>query len=164
MKAKPNIIRQMRPMASYHDIKVLYLDNIQCPALRIAKRKSGNEVLTCSGAVVSFEKKRMAYSEKLAQRIRKALGPRRDIAEKKMFGGLAFLLGGKMCCGVLGDDLMVRVGPDKYDEALSRPHVRPMDFTGRPMKGFVYIGPEGCKSAAALSRWVNLGIGYASSI
>ena len=98
----------------------------------------------------------MAYDETLAQRIRQLLdGP--DIEERKMFGGLAFLVSGRMCCGVQGSDLMVRVPLDQFDSALRRPHVRPMDFTGRPLKGFVYVGPLGLRSPAALRTWIELG-------
>ena len=92
----------------------------------------------------------MAYDEKLADRIRQAVGPRADVAEKKMFGGIAFLLDGKMFCGIVKDDLMVRVGPERYEAALAEAHVRPMDFTGRPMKGSVFVGPKGVDSEAEL--------------
>jgi hypothetical protein len=85
----------------------------------------------------------MAYDEKLAQRVRQALSGQDGIVEKKMFGGLAFMLHGNMSVGVEKDRLMVRVGPDRYDEALARPHARPMDFTGRPMKGFCVRAPGG---------------------
>lgn len=105
----------------------------------------------------------MAYDEKLAQRVRNALSRRDGVVERKMFGGLAFMLSGNMCCGVLGDDLMVRVGPDGYDSALAEPHARPMDFTGRPMKGLVYVGPAGHESPAAIRRWVRRGADFASS-
>ena len=80
----------------------------------------------------------MAYDEGLAQRVREVLAERSDLSERKMFGGLCFLVNGNMCCGVVRDELMVRVGPDAYDESLSLPHARKMDITGRPMKGFVY--------------------------
>ena len=106
----------------------------------------------------------MAYDEGLAQRIREALEDRPDISEKKMFGGLAFLLGGHMCVGVVGNELMVRVGPDAHDEALGQPHARKMDFTGRPMKGFVYVACEGVESDADLRRWVARGVRFAASI
>jgi len=99
----------------------------------------------------------MAYDEKLAQRIRQAFGARRDIAERKMFGGLTFLWGGRMCCGIVGADLMVRVAEDQFDEVVRRPHVRPMDFTGRPMRGFVYVSPPGFRTAAALRTWLSRG-------
>ena len=98
----------------------------------------------------------MAYDEALAQRIRGLLhGP--AVEERKMFGGLAFLVGGRMCCGVQDSDLMVRVPKEGHAQALRQPHVRPMNFTGRSLKGFVYVGATGTKSAAALRRWVTLG-------
>jgi len=80
----------------------------------------------------------MAFDERLAQRIRQILKGARGVTEKRMFGGLCFLVRGKMCCGVERDHLVVRVGPEQYERALSKPHARPMDFTGRPLKGFVY--------------------------
>jgi TfoX/Sxy family transcriptional regulator of competence genes len=106
----------------------------------------------------------MSYDEGLAERIREALEDRSDVSEKKMFGGLAFLLRGNMCVGVVGDALMVRVGPDAYAEAIRRPHAREMDFTGRPMKGFVYVGCEGIESEADLRRWVARGVNFACSL
>ena len=104
----------------------------------------------------------MAYDERLAQRIRQAFGARRDIAERKMFGGLTFLCGGRMCCGIVGADLMVRVAEDQFDEGVRRPHVRPMDFTGRPLRGFVYVSPPGFRTATALRAWLSLGEGGAT--
>ena len=104
----------------------------------------------------------MAYDEKLAQRIRLAFGRRRDVAERKMFGGLTFLCGGRMCCGVVGADLMVRVAEDQFDEVVRRRHVRPMDFTGRPLRGFVYVSPPGFRTAAALRAWLSSGERVAS--
>ncbi len=80
----------------------------------------------------------MAYDEELAKRIRRALGSRRKFVERRMFGGLAFLYEGRMCCGIVGDDLMLRITSDEFDAALRRRHVRPMDFTGKPLGGFVY--------------------------
>jgi TfoX/Sxy family transcriptional regulator of competence genes len=77
----------------------------------------------------------MAYDEQLAERIRRAIGPRPDVTEKKMFGGVAFLQRGKMFCGLATEDLMVRIGPERCEAALTEAHVRPMDFTGRPMNG-----------------------------
>src|SRR4026209_231485 len=96
----------------------------------------------------------MAFSEALAQRVREALGKRKGISERKMFGGLAFLLNGNMCCGVMGDLLMLRLGESGATEALAEPHVRPMDFTGRPMKNMVYVDPPGLASEEALRKWV----------
>jgi TfoX N-terminal domain len=104
----------------------------------------------------------MAYDEKLAQRIRLAFGRRRDVAERKMFGGLTFLCGGRMCCGVVGADLMVRVAEDQFDEVMRRRHVRPMDFTGRPLRGFVYVSPPGFRTVAALRVWLSHGERVAS--
>ena len=96
----------------------------------------------------------MAYDEALAERIRRAVGRRTGVTEKRMFGGIAFLLGGKMFCGVATEDLMVRVGPERYAEALAMPHVRPMDFTGRPMKGYVFVGRAGTRTEGAVKQWV----------
>jgi hypothetical protein len=86
--------------------------------------------------------------------------PRRrtDVVEKKMFGGLCFMVGGAMCCGLTKTDFIVRVGPEGYDDALAQPHARPMDFTGRPLKGMVYVRPEGIRTDAALARWVRRGL------
>jgi len=106
----------------------------------------------------------MPYDEKLAERIRHALGRRGDISEKKMFGGLAFLVGSKMLCGIVKNDLMVRVGPERYGEALGRPHVRPMDFTGRPMKGFVFVSPAACDTQEAVAAWVEWGAEFLARI
>ncbi len=106
----------------------------------------------------------MAYDERLAARLRQLFLPRRDIEEKKMFGGLAFLCGGHMCCGVVRDRLMLRVGPDAYAETLRRPHVKPMDFTGRPSKGMIYVEPEGVESDAALREWVDRALRFTTTL
>jgi TfoX/Sxy family transcriptional regulator of competence genes len=106
----------------------------------------------------------MAYDTKLADRVRRAVETRRDVTEKAMFGGLAFLLDGKMFCGISKGDLMVRVGPDRHDEALGRPHVRPMDFTGRPMKGYVFVGPEGCRTRRMVEPWVERGATFVATV
>jgi len=106
----------------------------------------------------------LAYDEKLAERVRALLSAHPAVTERKMFGGIAFMVGGSMCCGVVGDDLMVRTGPDKYAEALSRPHARPMDFTGRPMKGMLYVGALGCRSDSDLEQWVRTGAEFAASL
>lgn len=95
----------------------------------------------------------MAYDELLAERVRQLLkGP--SVTERKMFGGLAFLVSGRMCCGVQGSDLMARLPGEVYAAALRKAHVRPMDFTGRPLKGFVYVSAEGIRTTAALRAWV----------
>jgi len=105
----------------------------------------------------------MAYDESLAHRVRVVLGQRDDVVEKKMFGGLAFMVGGHMACGVLRRDLIVRVGPDEGDGALAQPHVRPFDFTGRPSRGMVYVEPEGVTTDDDLRRWVAKGLAFAST-
>jgi TfoX/Sxy family transcriptional regulator of competence genes len=105
--------------------------------------------------------KSMAYNEELAHRIRENLKGNSDIIEKKMFGGLAFLYKGKMSVGIVRDDLMARVVEGKYEEELSRPHVREMDFTRRPMKGFIFVEPEGYSSDADLNHYIVLGLEHA---
>ena len=84
----------------------------------------------------------MAFNERLAARTREALGDVRGVTEIRMFGGLCFTINGNMAVGVTGEDLMVRLSPEEADAGLARPGVRPMDFTGRPMRGFVFVGPE----------------------
>ena len=106
----------------------------------------------------------MAYDENLARRVREVLKRRRGISEKKMFGGLAFMVNGHMACGVIGEDLMVRVGPDAYDAALKRAGARPMDFTGRPMRGMVYVAPQGHRRKLSLEAWVKQGLSFARSL
>lgn len=106
----------------------------------------------------------MAYDERLGDRIRELLESRRDITERKMFGGLAFMVNGNMFIGVAGGDLMVRVGRDAYDDALKRPHTRQMDFTGRPMKGYVYVGAEGSRTRKALEAWTKRGLTFALTL
>jgi hypothetical protein len=99
----------------------------------------------------------MAYDERLANRIRRALGMRDDITERKMFGGLAFLCRGRMCCGIVGGDLMVRIPTEEIATVMQGRHVRPMDFTGKPLKGFVYVSPAGFRTDAALRTWLSRG-------
>ncbi|MDH4062347.1 MAG: TfoX/Sxy family protein [Aquincola sp.] len=106
----------------------------------------------------------MAYDAGLAQRVREALGERPGISERKMFGGLAFLVDGKMFVGVLGSTLMARVGPERHPDALARPHVRAMDFTGRPMKGYVFIDPPGLDDDRELAAWVSWCAAYAAAL
>lgn len=97
----------------------------------------------------------MAFDPGLAQRVREAVADRPGVTEKRMFGGLAFLLDGKMFVGILQATLMARVGPDAHEQALALPHVRPMDFTGKPMRGYVYIDPAGLAEDRDLTAWVN---------
>jgi TfoX/Sxy family transcriptional regulator of competence genes len=106
----------------------------------------------------------MAYDEGLAERIREALAGEPALVEKKMFGGLAFLLNGNMCCGVIKDELMVRVGPAQHEAALATPGAREMDFTHRPMKGMVLIGADSIESDHDLADWVRRGARFASSL
>jgi TfoX/Sxy family transcriptional regulator of competence genes len=102
----------------------------------------------------------MAYDEKLASRIQKLLAKRKDITQKKMFGGIAFMLRGNMCCGVAKDMLMLRVGPEQFEKLLREPHARPMDFTGRPLTGFLYVGPQGIRTDDALHKWVRRALNF----
>ena len=106
----------------------------------------------------------MAYDEGLAQRIRETLGDRPGLVEKKMFGGVGFMLQGNMACGVNKEDLIVRVGPEYYASAVIRPHARPFDFTGRPMKGWVMVSPDGTTSESDLKAWVQEGVEFALSL
>jgi TfoX/Sxy family transcriptional regulator of competence genes len=103
----------------------------------------------------------MAYDEELAGRVRAALDDEPAYAERKMFGGIAFMLGGNMCCGVINDELMVRVVHDDYAALLKRPHAREMDFTGRPMKGYLFVAAAGCAKAAALQSWLDIAVRHA---
>ena len=105
----------------------------------------------------------MAYDEELADRIRIALADREALTERKMFGGVAWMLAGNMACGVIGDELMVRVGED-LERALAEPHTRVMDFTGKPMRGFVIVEAEGIAADDELASWVDAGAGYALSL
>jgi TfoX/Sxy family transcriptional regulator of competence genes len=105
----------------------------------------------------------VAFDEVLADRVRDVLAARPELSERKMFGGIAFMLGGNMCCGVVGEDLMVRLGDDG-ERALAEPHTRPMDFTGRPMKTAIYVDPEGTANDADLAKWVEAGADYAASL
>ena len=106
----------------------------------------------------------MAYDEGVAHRVRESLEGRSDLSERKMFGGLCFMLGGNMCCGIVGDELMLRVGPDRYEETLSRPHAREMDFTGRALRGMVYVAPAGFESDEALEEWLRPAVDFAGGL
>lgn len=103
----------------------------------------------------------MAYDELLEQRVRQFFDAKRIKHEvKRMMGGLCFMVKGKMCAGVEKDRLMARIGPEAYDNALTRKGCRPMDFTGRPMRGFVFVGLEGLKSETDLAFWLELALAY----
>jgi hypothetical protein len=105
----------------------------------------------------------MAYDEVLASRIRDVLATRADVAEKKMFGGLVFMVSGRMACGVLGRDMIVKVGSDRYTASMAEAHTRVMDFTGRPSRGMVYVSPEGTATDAELQRWVGIAVSVAEA-
>ncbi len=102
----------------------------------------------------------MAYSEKLANRVRTILADHPWVEEKKMMGGLTFMVNNKMCVGILKDDLMARIDPAAYETALEKSGCREMDFTGRPMKGFVFISPNGTKIQKDLNYWIGLALEY----
>ena len=106
----------------------------------------------------------MAYNETLADRIRAMVGDGPGLSERKMFGGIAFMLDGNMFCGVTKDELMLRVGPDRFDEALASPGAHLMDFTGRPMKGMAFVGPEGYQTDEQLRGWLGQTLEYARSL
>jgi TfoX/Sxy family transcriptional regulator of competence genes len=106
----------------------------------------------------------MTYDEDLAERVRDVVSARADVTERKMFGGIAFMVGGNMACGVLGEDLIVRLGDEEAKEALNEEGVRPFDFTGRPMKTTVYISPERTRDDGGLAEWVDAGADYAASL
>ena len=106
----------------------------------------------------------MAYNEELALRIRQAIGMQTGITERKMFGGLCFMVHGNMLGGVMGDEIIVRVGSERYEDALKQPHAREMDFTGRPMRGFVIVASEGIASDERLNEWVQRGAQFATSL
>jgi TfoX/Sxy family transcriptional regulator of competence genes len=106
----------------------------------------------------------LTYDEGLAERLRDVLADEPDLSEIKMFGGLCFTIRGNMLCGIVHDDLMLRVGPDAHEDALSQPHTRPMDFAHRPMVGMIYVGPEGCVEDADLKRWTELALQFAGSL
>ncbi len=106
----------------------------------------------------------MPYDEKLAERVRAVFQSEPGYSEQKMFGGICFLIDRNMAAGVTGTDLMVRTGPDNFDAALALPHARLMDFTGRPMKGMVYVDSEGIATDTDLAEWVERGASFARSL
>jgi len=102
----------------------------------------------------------MAFNELLADRIRDLLSGRADVEEKKMMGGLTFMVDGKMCVGIVKDDLMARIHPELHEDALKKEGCRTMDFTGRPMPGYVFINPDGTNSQTQLQYWIGLALDY----
>ena len=105
----------------------------------------------------------MAFDDRLAARVRAVLGDA-PYDEKKMFGGLCFMVAGHMCCGILGDELMVRVGPDELERSLARKHARVMDFTGRPSKNMVYVAADGVRTKRQLASWIDKGIAFVQTL
>lgn len=106
----------------------------------------------------------MAYSENTAARVRQALAAVDGVVERQMFGGLVFMVKGNMGCGVEQDRLMLRVGPEQYAAALTQPYAGVMDFTGRPLRGFVVVQPAGFAAAAALPEWVNRALSFVQTL
>ncbi len=102
----------------------------------------------------------MPHDEQLAKRIRRLLKGNYSVVERKMFGGITFMVNGHMCCGVSGSNLVVRVAPESFAASLNLPHARPMDFTGRPMKGFLYVLPEGNREDSDLKAWTQRGLDF----
>lgn len=106
----------------------------------------------------------MTYEEKLAAQIAEVLKGKREVSQKKMFGGLCFLLNGNMLCGIAKGKLVARVGPDHYEKALRLKNTAPMDFTGKPLKGMVYVLPEGTKSKTSVKRWVEKSVAFVQTL
>jgi TfoX/Sxy family transcriptional regulator of competence genes len=105
----------------------------------------------------------VAYNEDLAGRVRALLADRTDVEEKRMFGGLTFMVAGQMSCGVLKDNLIVRIEPTDFDGLVAQPHVRPFDFSGRPMQGMVYVGNDALDDPQVLKTWVQRGTDYVAA-
>jgi TfoX/Sxy family transcriptional regulator of competence genes len=106
----------------------------------------------------------MTYDKVTAERIRHRIGERPDLVEREMFGGLAFLIGGNMAVGLAGDELMVRVGKEAHDAAVTQPGARIMDFTTRPMRGWITVAPDGFRPPAMLDAWVDQGVAFAERL
>jgi TfoX/Sxy family transcriptional regulator of competence genes len=106
----------------------------------------------------------VAFNEILAERVRVALADAPDLYERLMFGGIAFMVSGHMACGVVDDELMLRLGPEGAELALDQPHVRPMDFTGRPMRSMVFVGPQALRDDRDLERWVSAAAGFVATL
>jgi hypothetical protein len=110
------------------------------------------------------EEEKVAYDEGLVQRVREEMRELAGYEEKKMFGGVGFMLQGNLACGVNGAELIVRVGPERYEAALAEPHARPFDMTGRPMRGWVFVNAEGFTSDDELQAWIRQGVSYTQSL
>lgn len=106
----------------------------------------------------------MAHDEGVAERLRDVYRDVPNVDERRMFGGVAFMVNGHMSCGVVDESLMVRVGPDRYDAAMKHPHAREMDFTGQPLRGFVFVEPEGFESDDDLATWVTWSLEFVQAL
>lgn len=106
----------------------------------------------------------LSYDPEVAERVRQLLSSRDDVVEKRMVGGLSFLVSGNMCCGITGTALMVRVGAEGREQVLREPHVRPMQFAGRDLSGFICVEPAGFAADDALARWVQRGLDFVSGM
>ncbi|MDH5178650.1 MAG: TfoX/Sxy family protein [Gammaproteobacteria bacterium] len=106
----------------------------------------------------------MAFDEGLAERIREYFLHRSDVIEKKMFGGLCFMVSDHMCCGIVKETLMARVGPDNYAQCLAKRYASEMDFTGKAMKGMIYVAPEGLESDSDLAEWLSTCLTFVESL
>lgn len=106
----------------------------------------------------------MAYDENLAHRVQVILAQTPNMVEKKMFGGIGYLVNGNMACGIIGESLIVRVGPDRFQQALSQPHTAVFDMTGRPMTGWVVVNPQAFASEGALESWVGAGLNFVATL
>jgi len=106
----------------------------------------------------------MAYDLKLAQRVRKLIVSSKSLSEREQFGGVAFLLRGNVACGIIGNELLVRVGPERHDEAMKSKHAQPFSLTGRPSKGWILVSQSGLKSPASLKKWVEMGRDFANTL
>jgi hypothetical protein len=106
----------------------------------------------------------VAHDEDLAERVRDVLSLRDGVSERRMFGGVGFMVAGNMACGVHGEELIVRLGPEEAERALGEPHVRRFDLTGRPMKGWLFVGPEAVVTDDDLAGWVDAGADFAASL
>jgi TfoX/Sxy family transcriptional regulator of competence genes len=106
----------------------------------------------------------MAYDEQLAERVKKLIKTEKKLEQKKMFGGIAFLVNGNMCCGIHGAEVILRVDPEKYAVLLAKPQVREFDMTGKPMKGWLILKNSAAAKPAELKRWVNEALSYALTL
>ena len=130
---------------------------MQQGAISLASRDLGTDPLWGLALNVAFD-------EGLAERVRDLVGSKEGLSERKMFGGLCFLLSGNMSFGVVGSELMVRVGPDAYPAALDLPYAREMDFTGRSMRGMVFVSEDGISEDEDLEEWLRRGMAFAGSL